>query len=130
MENEDIYTDLKVISMIKENGRLCIRNGHLSIEPQLATKENKLLTLSAYASLAIRRWWNQDNRYNALLKVQAVVMKCHDMYVKVTENERKLLSKICHEAAIGLSNLQKTYEHDAAIHARLSVYINNLNDFE
>lgn len=127
MENEDILTDLSVISMLQENGRLCIRNGHLSIEPQLDYKENVLLTWSSYASLAIRRWWNQDNRQNALLKVQSIIMKCYELLSRLkTDEEKKEFANLCTSAANGLKCLQQTYSHDAAVCARLSVYIKNL----
>ena len=66
MEFEDLITDLKVISMLKNNGRLCMRNGQLSIEPSIESKQNILITWGAYTSLALRRWWNQDNRQNAV----------------------------------------------------------------
>lgn len=129
MESEDLATDLKVMSMLKENGRLCIRNGHLSIEPQLYNKENVLLTFGSYASLAVRRWWNQDNRHSALLKVQSILLKCQEMCSKLNnENEKHNLRELCKNAALGLQNLQLTYEHDAAVNARLSVYIKALNE--
>jgi len=127
MDNEDLRTDMKVLSMIKENGRLCIRNGQLSIEPQLTNKENILFTWGSYATLAARRWWNQDNRHSALLKVQSIIMKIHEINSKLTSQEdQEEFSYLCKEAAKGLTNLQNTYSEDAAINARLSVYIKNL----
>lgn len=128
MESEDLTTDLKVISMLKENGRLCIRNGHLSIEPQLYNKENVLLTFGSYASLSVRRWWNQDNRHSALLKVQSILLKCQELSSKINENEKNDLRELCKNAALGLQNLKSTYDRDAAVNARLSVYIKALND--
>jgi hypothetical protein len=127
MEIEDLSTNLKVISMIKENGRLCIRNGCLSIEPEIHNKENVFLTWGSYASLSLRRWWNQDNRHSAMIKVQSIILKCQEVYSKLSPEEKIELSKLCKDAAIGLSNLQQTYTHDAAVFARLSVYIKNLN---
>ena len=127
MEIEDLSTNLKVMSMLKQNGRLCIRNGNLSIEPQVYNKENVLLTFGSYASLAIRRWWNQDNRQSALLKVQAIILKCQETYSKLNDTDKAEFIELCKNAATGLENLQKTYENDAAVNARLSVYIKNLN---
>ena len=128
MDLEDLITDLKVLSLLKENGRLCLRDGNLSIEPQLENKENILLTWGSYASLALRRWWNQDNRRSAMLKVQSIIMKCYDVVQKLDTKEREDLSTLCHEASKGLTHLQQTYKHDAAVSARLSVYIKNLNE--
>ena len=129
MEYEDLRTDLKVLSMLKENGRLCIRNGQLSIEPRLINKENIVLTWGSIANVAIRRWWNQDNRQNALLKVQSIIMKLHETVLKLENNERKTeFATLCTSAATGLEHLQQTYLHDAAVNARLSVYIKNLNE--
>ena len=128
MEFEDLCTDLKVIGMIKENGRLCIRNGSLSIEPCPLNKENILLTWASYGSLALRRWWNQDNRQNALLKVQSIILKIHEIYPKLSETEKHDFNQLCTDAATGLSYLQQTYISDAAVNARLSVYIKNLNE--
>lgn len=127
MEYEDLITDLKVISMLKENGRLCIRNGQLSIEPSIITKQNVLYTWSAYASLAVRRWWNQDNRQNAMLKVQSIILKCYETSEKLEGEKKMLFHNLCKDAANGLNHLKDTYKYDAAVSARLSVYINNLN---
>lgn len=127
MEYEDLITDLNVMAMLKESGRLCIRNGHLSIEPLVETKQNVFYTWSAYTSLAVRRWWNQDNRHNALLKVQSIVLKCYEIVDKLTDTTKKEEFKaMCKNAAMGLTNLQQTYINDAAVCARISVYIKNL----
>ena len=127
MEIEDLSTNLNVMSMIKENGRLCIRNGCLSIEPEVHNKENILLTWGSYASLALRRWWNQDNRHSALIKVQSIILKCQEIFSKLSSEDKLEFSNLCKDAAIGLSKLQQTYSNDAAVYARLSVYIKNLN---
>lgn len=128
MDLEDLITDLKVLALLKENGRLCIRDGSLSIEPQLENKENILLTWGSYASLALRRWWNQDNRRSAMLKVQSIVMKCYDSIQRLQDKERQDFAELCSDASKGLAHLQQTYKHDAAVSARLSVYIKNLNE--
>ena len=127
MEYEDLITDLKVISMLKEDGRLCIRNGHLSIEPSIIAKQNILYTWGAYTSLAVRRWWNQDNRHNALLKLQSIILKCHEIFEKLSDEKKEEFNLLCAEAAKGLVFLKQTYNNDAAVSARLSVYIKNLN---
>ena len=127
MDYEDLITDLKVISMLKENGRLCIRNGHLSIEPNIETKQNILYTMSAHASLAVRRWWNQDNRQNAMLKVQSLILKCYEIREKLNDEQKQQFFPLCVEASDGLMHLKNTYKNDAAVSARLSVYINSLN---
>lgn len=126
MDYEDLITDLKVISMLKENGRLCIRNGQLSIEPSIITKQNVLYTWGAYASLSVRRWWNQDNRQNAILKVQSIVLKCYETSAKLDGEKKSVFNNLCSDAANGLKCLKDTYKYDAAVSARLSVYINNL----
>tara|TARA_B110000977_G_scaffold201646_1_gene297459 strand:- start:5154 stop:5549 length:396 start_codon:yes stop_codon:yes gene_type:complete len=126
MEFEDLITDLKVISMLKNNGRLCMRNGQLSIEPSIESKQNILITWGAYTSLALRRWWNQDNRQNALLKLQSVILKCHETNEKIATDKREEFVQLCGEAANGLLFLKHTYMYDAAVSARLSVYIDTL----
>ena len=128
MEHEDLITDLKVLSKLKPNGRLCIRNGQMSIEPIIEFKENRLYTWSSYASLAIRRWWNQDNRNSALLKVQSVLMKVHD-YLNRYELTDTFI-ELCTNAADGLANLQITYAGDAAFVSRLDVYIQTLQNIK
>jgi len=126
MEHEDLITDLKVISKLKPNGRLCIRNGQLSIEPIIEFKENRLYTWSSCASLALRRWWNQDNRNSALLKVQSVLMKVQD-YLNRYELTDTFI-ELCKNAADGLVNIQLTYADDAAFVSRLDVYIQTLQN--
>lgn len=58
-----IYTNLKVISRIEENGKVCIRNGNLHLE------------MHGYLQL-FTRWLNNDNRDSTLGFIKNIISCC------------------------------------------------------
>ena len=127
MEYEDLITELKVLSMIQDNDRLCVHYGRMTIE-NLTWKQNNVFTQSF---IALHRWWNKDSRYITLLKLESIIVKSCYVYNELHESEKKSqFVQICHEAANGFSKLQSTYSNDAAICARISIYAQKLASFQ
>lgn len=58
-----IFTNLKVIARIEENGKVCIRNGNLHLE------------MHGYLQL-FTRWFNNDNRDSTLGFIKNIVSCC------------------------------------------------------
>lgn len=114
-ESEDIVdhllTSLKVISMIKEGQKVCVRNGHLTLEVQ-----------STGVVTSLRRWINRDSRQTTVHYIKSVIQNS----ISVSKTSRNQLStgKLVlgmDEALIGINSLVVTYADDATISATLQV---------
>jgi hypothetical protein len=108
-----IITNLKVISQLKLNDKLCIRKGHLFID----TSSNFQF---------IKRWFYRDSRDIVLMYIRELVRNISTVYEKTKEyskNDTKwVLTRILTEletAEQGLVHLKKTYTHDPYMIATL-----------
>lgn len=127
---EELLSNLKVVSMIPENGKLCIRNGHLSIEkgsPHLVS----------WFQTTLKRWWYQDSRHSILVLLSGVVHRsdgfCRSLMDSKNDHNVWILSQFAKEykgALGGIRFLIKTYEDDASTQAKLSVLAEQLEENE
>ena len=108
-----IITNLKVISQLKLNEKLCIRKGHLFID-----------TSSNYQFL--KRWFNRDSRDIILIYVRDLIRNIAAVFEKMkdySESDAKwILTRILTElenSDQGLINLKKTYVLDPFMVATL-----------
>ena len=108
---DQLLTSLKIVSMIKEGQKVCIRNGLLTLE-----------TKSTGVGAALRRWLHNDNRHATLVYIRNVVnnsvdvcnMHHNDLVInKITESLENCLT--------GLGCLAVTYGDDAGITATIGV---------
>ena len=111
----DIFTDLEVLSMIKEYDKICIRDGHITIE----RKTHPIKT-------AVRRWANNDSRRLTIMQINNLISQSLQLCLEARNDSEKIwtIDQFCkHFTNIldGLSNLKKTYTDDSAIVARLNV---------
>ena len=114
-ESEDIVdhllTSLKVISMIKEGQKVCVRNGHLTLEIQ-----------STGVVTSLRRWINKDSRQTTVQYIKSVIQNA--LAVSKTYKNQVSVGKLLigmKEALIGISSLVVTYSDDATVSATLQV---------
>ncbi len=128
-ESEDIVdhllTSLKVISMIKEGQKVCVRNGHLTLETQ-----------STGVVTSIRRWINKDSRQTTVHYIKSVVQ--NSVAVSKTYKNEVSVGKLLlgmSEALIGIGSLIVTYADDATVsatlqvlHDRISTELKNLHE--
>jgi hypothetical protein len=108
---DQVLTSLKIVAMIKEGQKVCIRNGLLTLE-----------THSTGVKVAIRRWINRDNRRSTLSYIKNVVNNAFDIagmhQDEATVEKLKLGLKDC---ILGLGCLAVTYNNDASITASVEV---------
>ena len=114
-ESDDIVdhllTSLKVISMIKEGQKVCVRNGHLTLEIQ-----------STGIVTSIRRWLHHDSRHMTIQYIKSVIQNA--IAVSKTYKNEKSVEKIVsgmNEALTGINSLIVTYTDDATVSATLQV---------
>ena len=108
---DQILTSLKIISMIKEGQKVCVRNGLLSLE-----------TKSSGIKVAFRRWLNNDNRNTTLSYIKNVINNSLDIIkIHTDENTKNKIKTALADCITGLSSLAVTYSNDAGISATIVV---------
>ena len=108
---DHLLTSLKFISMIKEGQKVCVRNGHLSLEVQ-----------STGVITSFRRWINRDNRQTTICYIKSVVHNA--LSVTKTHNNEMSVYKVVkglEESVTGINSLTVTYTDDATVSATLQV---------
>jgi hypothetical protein len=120
-DSEDIVdhllTSLKVIAMIKEGQKVCVRNGHLSLETQ-----------STGVVTSVKRWIHGDSRATTLHYIKSVLH--NSIIVSKTYKNQTSVDKLTlgmTEALIGISSLIVTYAEDATVSATLQVLHNRVS---
>ena len=114
---DQILTSLRVISMIKENQKVCVRDGIIILE----------IKSTGFMS-AIRRWIHRDNRMKAISYIQNVVN--HGIEITKTHTDEQTVNKIksaIKDCIIGIKSLGVTYNNDAATMARITVLEERIN---
>ena len=127
MNNLDfILSELEVISMIQENGKVCMKNGKLSLEP--LNNNGGLHGFTSWAILSIKRRFTQDSREYAILSIQNLILRLELVLRSplLGDGEKDFIIEQCQKAKCGLSNLQKTYKHDAQCVANIQIIIQHL----
>lgn len=125
MENDFldyIFTNLKVIARIEENGKVCVRNGNLHLET------NYFQVLS--------RWLYSDNRDSTLRFIKNIISCC----ISASKNILTLpdipkpqvitLSRIKTSLSLakkGLVNIKVTYKDDITIQSSIEVILEKID---
>lgn len=119
---DNIIANMKVISMVQNSSKLCIRKGQLAIDV-----DDRLQS--------IRRWIYKDSRdailihirntINNAIKVSKGLMK-DEITTDLKEWTLTRLNEEMRSCENGLSNLKNTYNDDSATVAALDVLIDRL----
>ena len=123
MNNVDsILYDLEVISMIKENGKICFKNGKISLEPII--NNGGIHGFASWIILSTKRRWTQDSREFSILAIQNLVLRLEILLsCPLNCSEKSRISEYCNKAIPGLDNLKYTYKHDAQSVASIEIII-------
>jgi hypothetical protein len=115
---------LKIIGMVQQNGRLCVRRGQLSLD-------------GADRTQGVRRWMMGDSRDVAMLHVKSAIaaavkisrMIINTNAVGLADSSRWTLARMFTElnrCEVGLHNLKMTYTSDSMMIANLDVLIDRV----
>jgi hypothetical protein len=113
---DHLLTSLKVISMIKEGQKVCVRNGHLTLEVQ-----------STGLLASMRRWVNKDSRVSTIHYIKSVIQ--NSITVSKTNRNQDSVDKLVdgmNESLAGINSLIVTYAEDATVAATLQVLHNRI----
>lgn len=117
MTLQDIWIDLKIISMLEPARKLYIYEDSLALEP------------ISYLS-PIKRWLNNSNRRNVVQRIRQRVEELEAHFVKNDFNNlfwiKDEILKILDSVKQGLLNLQETYNGDSQVKANIDLLIARL----
>lgn len=119
---DNTIANLKVIGMVQKNGRLSVRKGQLTLEP-----DDHLMKL--------RRWFNKDSRDLTLMHIRNTINNAiklsKGIFTNMIETELKgwSIQRLANEmqnCQLGLVNLKTTYNDDSMMVANLDVILDRL----
>jgi hypothetical protein len=128
MENDFldyIFTNLKVISRIEENGKVCVRNGNLHLETNYFQ--------------VVSRWLYSDTRESTLRFIKNIISCCisaskniilYDKSQTIPKHQLITLERIKNSLVLskkGLVNIKVTYKDDITIQSSIEVIIEKID---
>jgi nitrogen fixation protein len=108
---DKIITNLKIISMIQINEKLCLRSGHLQIDP------------NTFGLQFLKRWFYKDSREIIIPFIKEILKSAKILL----ENGFVIVLKELKQVPMGLSNLKTTYSHDPITMVMIENIINKVN---
>ena len=137
MSIDKIFINLKIISLIKKNEKLSIKED-----------QEKSLTVDGNTNFlyiqSIKRWINNDNRKKTLNYINNIIQNTFDSMDQIYENFQKKdedvenvfeeddeslllrLSKELIKASDGLKNLRITYKNDSVINSKIQLLLDKI----
>jgi len=119
---DNLITNLKIISMIQINEKLCIRKGHLQID----TSSNFQF---------VKRWFFRDSRDMVLIYLRDLIRNITILFSKINEYSKDeslwILSRTLSElesSILGLGNLKTTYADDPYMMVTFDNLINKFKE--
>lgn len=112
-EDEVIWVNLKIISKLQPFERLGTRRAHFEINPSNTLQET------------LFRWWTGSNRESDFNRIK-------DLYKDakiIMDKHPKRMDQHLKESIKGLISLQKTYENDVTMKARIDCLIDSVNSW-
>ena len=117
MNSEEIIINLRILESLEKNQKLVSRGSYLNIEPVSIVPES------------IRRWNRQDNRNEALKKINLIVNSAIEIIKSSNSNKNKNcldIEKYLKKALFGIQNLKETYATCNQTCARIDVIIDKI----
>ena len=122
---DSILCELEILSMIKNNGKLCVKSGRLSLEPTI--NNGGFHGFTSWVLLSAKRKWTQDSREYTLLAIQNVILRLELVIGSLLSASDKLrITDYCKKALPGLEKLKSTYQYDARCVANVEMMVQKL----
>ena len=106
-----VVTNLKIISLIQKNEKLCIRKGHLQID-----KVSYLRFL--------KRYYYNDSRESTIIYIKEVIKNIKIIINNINKDIHKLID--IESIELGINNLKVSYIEDPMIVASLDHLLNKI----
>ena len=111
MDLEETIINLRILNKLDKNQKLITRGAYLNIETKSLVPE------------FVRRWNRQDNRFETIKKINAVVNSA----ISNIETDKFDMKQYIKEAKLGIENLKETYATCTQTCARLDIILDKIN---
>lgn len=111
-EEEAVWVNLKIMAKLQPFEKLGTRRAHFEINPSTTIPE------------FLHRWWNGANRESDFNRIKDMYKKTDSLIEKHPDRAKKHIR----ESIKGLESLQKTYENDITMKARIDCLIDDVNN--
>ena len=111
MDLEETIVNLRVLNKLDKHQKLITRGAYLNIEPASLIPES------------LRRWNRQDNRYETIKKINAVVNSA----ISNLDTEKFDMKQYIVDAKVGIENLKETYATCTQTCARLDLILDKIH---
>jgi hypothetical protein len=111
MDLEETIINLRILNKLDKNQKLITRGAYLNIETKSLVPE------------FVRRWNRQDNRFETIKKINAVVNSA----ISNIETDKFDMKQYIIDAKIGIENLKETYATCTQTCARLDLILDKIN---
>ena len=110
-DEEIVWVNLKILAQLKPFEKLGTRRTHFEINPSTTIPE------------ALYRWWNGANRESDFNRIKDLYKEAEKLKSKDIDRMREHIQN----SVRGLQALQKTYENDITMKARIDFLIDDVN---
>ena len=117
-ENDTMYVNLKILSKLQPFQRINTRSQLFKITPSEAGPW--YLTIPEF----VQRWWTSATRESDFNRIRDLYQNAQTELNRTSTNVR--LKSHLKESKKGLISLQKTYEHDVTMKARIDTLIEHV----
>lgn len=108
---DNIITNLKILSLVNKDDKLCIRKGHLQIDKV------------SYFRF-IKRYYNNDSRYSTIDFLKNIIKSMKG----IKEMKELIPEDFLNKIEFGINNLQVSYSSDPVMIAILDNLLNKLKN--
>lgn len=120
--DESLWVNLKVMSQLQPFQRINTRSRLF----QISTNNNT--SLSSISLLeSIQRWWSKSSRSSDFERIKDLYEYAEKKLNDKEEKDRERLQTHLRDSLKGLQSLQKTYEDDVTLKARIDCLIDYVN---
>lgn len=109
-DDEPTWVNLKILAKLQPFEKLGTRRSHFEINPSNTIQE------------IIHRWWTGSNRESDFNRIKDLYKDAE----KILETQPERMKKHLEESIKGLQALQKTYEKDVTMKARIDCLIDDV----
>ena len=112
---DQLLASLKVVAKVERGGRICVKNGLVTLEQQ--PQSGILQNISSIVNVSLKRYITLNNRQITALLLENIILRCE--LATIFNTDFIQLADAAKNALAGIENLKHTYYDDAYTVAKL-----------
>jgi hypothetical protein len=115
---QSVLVDLKVVSMVEPNGKMCLYNGILYVEPTSLW-------------LPFKRYLMSNNRYTMSQRIKQRIQELETLFSQNHIKDdwiKEEIMKLIEPLKNGIINLKDTYSNDSQMCANFDLMVSRINN--